>query len=174
MAIYKDPILQRIKEVLQEDGPKELKDRYSFGDPGAVNKADVQQPRCFISYDVQNVQDSASGELQTTANIVVNVVYDMTRDHGQGMDNFSHMSVVNLTAGRDENFALREDSILGALRKNQDMTDNDDMRQLYIDVGTPTVVEFDALPRNHGLVTAEGVVRFTVIANQLTAEYAGS
>lgn len=171
MPIYKDPILVRIREVLEKDGPRELVGRYSFGDPGAVNKSDVEQPRCFISYDTQSVQDSATGMIQTVSNIIVNVVYDMTRDHGQGMDNYSHMSVVELVTGRTDDFALRTDSIVGALRKNQDMSDDDDMRQLYIDVGTPTEVEFDALPRNHGLVTAEGIVHFTVISNQLISEY---
>ncbi len=169
MARYKDPILNRIKEILDRDGPKELKGKYGIGDPGVVNKS--QLPMCFISYEAQSLIDSTSAEWQSTLPIIVNVVYDMSRDFGQGLNATSHSSLIELVCGRNDDFTIRDDSILGALRKNQDMTAEGDTYQLFIDVGTPTDIDFDYQNRNKGLVTAEAVVRFRVITSQLRTEF---
>lgn len=170
-GIYKDPILTRIKEVLDRDGPKELKGRYGFGDPGQVNKSQLAQPMAFISYEDQSFMDNTSAELESTLPVVINVVVDMTKDFGQGLDAYSHMQVTNIACGRNANFSLREDSIVGALRKNQDLSKTEDDLQLYLDPQTPTRVEFDYQNRDKGVVTAEALIHFTVTNDQLRAEF---
>lgn len=166
-----DPILERIRKILDKDGPRELRGRYGLGDPGQVNKSQLAQPMAFISYENQDIMDATSGEIESTLPIMVDIVVDMTRDFGQGLNAVSHNTVVDLAAGRDKTFAIRDDSVVGALRKNADMSTPDGTLQLFLDVRTPTRVEFDYQNRDKALVTAEAVVHFTVLTSQLRAEF---
>lgn len=167
MAKQDDPILSRIIKLLNEHGPKELKGRYGIGDPGVINKSQLQKPMAFVSYETQEFSMSSAFELGNRLPIAIDVVVDMTKDFGQGLNAYSHSSVIEFAAGRNKDFSVREDSVVGALRSHQDMTENDDDLQLFLDVETPTRVEFDYQNRDKGLVTAEAVVHFTVGVNQL-------
>lgn len=162
MVKYVDPILQKIKEILDKEGPVALRGRYGFGDPVIINKSQLAKPLAFLSYgDDYEVHDSAGGEIETNATVNVCVVVDMTKDFGQGMNARSHLELVELVAGRNKDMTLKRNSVLGALRANEDPGE-----RLWIDAGTQTTIEFDATPRDKGLVTAEAVVRFTVKHSQ--------
>lgn len=157
---YKDPILKKLIEILDERGPRELKGRYGYGDPGVIQRSQLARPRCFLSYEQQVLTDSAMGMVETNATVLINVVYDMSRDFGQGENAWSHMSVAELVSGRDESMKLRNDTIIGALRKNEHLAL--DFGQLYIDLGDGTEVEFGLNNRDKGLVTSEAVVKINV------------
>lgn len=162
MARYIDPILKKVKDILDKDGPAVLRGRYGYGDPVVVNKSELSKPIAFISYDTDyEVHDSAGGEVETNAIVAICVVVDMTRDFNQGMDVRSHLELVDLVAGRNVDLTLKKTSIMGALRANEDPGE-----RLWIDAGTQTTIEFDAVPRDKGLVTAEAIVRFTVKHSQ--------
>lgn len=162
---YKDPILKRIIDVLNEKGPNALKNRYGFGDPAIIQKSQLIKPRCYLSYDKISVTDSAMGMIETEATILINVVYDMTRDFGQGDNSWSHMSIAEIAAGRNESMKLNEDSILGALRKNDLTLPN--FGKLHIDIGSETEVEFGSNNRNKGLVTSEAIVKINIKFEEL-------
>ncbi len=162
MAKYVDPILKKIKEILDKEGPTVLRGRYGYGDPVVVNKSQLAKPLAFLSYDTDyEVHDSAGGEIETNATVALCVVVDMTKDFNQGMDVRSHLELIELVAGRNDDMTLRDDSLLAALRANEDPGD-----RLWIDAGTQTTIEFDAVPRDKGLVTAEAIIRFTVKHSQ--------
>ncbi len=167
MARYEDPILIKIIKVLNEHGPVQLKNKYGLGDPIVVNQS--QLPMAFISYDTLTVGDYTNAELESRLNVVINVVYDIKRDFMQGLSNVEgHMSLVELLSGRNSDYSLRVNSIMGALRAHQDL-DN----KLWIDVGTLSEVDYGVglEKRGSGIYTAEGVLRFTVINQQLKPEY---
>lgn len=167
MAKYKDPVLERVKEWMNEHGPKELRGRYGVGDPGVVNKAQLARPMAFISYEDQSFAMSASHELGSTMPIVIDVVHDMTKDFGQGLDATSHLAVTELACGRNADFSVGEDSIVGVLRNHQDLSKTEDSLQLFVDLATTTTVEFDYQNRDKGLVTAEARVRFALTTEQI-------
>ena len=158
MAKYVDPILKQIRDILEKDGPEILRGRYGYGDPVVINKSQLTRPMAFISFDNDyEVHDSAGGEIESNMAIVLCVVVDMTKDFNQGTDARSHLELVELVAARHDDMTLRKDSIIGALRANQDPGD-----RVWIDAGEETTVEFDATPRDKGLFTAEAIVRFKV------------
>lgn len=164
MAQYVDPILKLIKDILDKEGPEVLRGRYGYGDPGIVSKSQIGRGIAFLSFDTDyTVHDSAGGEIESNMPIALCVVVDMTRDFNQGADARSHSELVDLVAGRNPDMTLKRNSIIGALRANQDP--NHDER-LWIDAGERTTIEFDAVPRDKGIVTAEAIVRFTVKHSQ--------
>jgi hypothetical protein len=163
MAHYDDPILRKIIDVLEADGPAELKGRYNTSDPGVVNKSQLAKPMVFVTYDYQGVMDTAGGEIGTTLRVMINVVVDMTKDFYQGLNATAHMRATGLAIGRDsETFDILSNSIMGALRKNQELASN-----LWIDVGSITEVEPDSIPRGKGIITSEMLIRVNVRHEQL-------
>lgn len=172
MGIYRDPILVKIRDILNQDGPKKLKDRYYFGDPIAVNVSNL--PACFISFDRQQISNADNSHLESNMSVVFNVVYDHKRDLMQAFDNIeSHMSVVDIIEGRHDEkdpnpYAIRKDTILGALRLHEDLGNN-----LWIDVGTTSDAEYGVGvgKRGPGIYTAEGIVRIQVKQHQLKPEF---
>lgn len=159
---YQDSILMKIKEILEKDGPKELKGRYDFGEPIVVSKSQLKKPSAFIYYgDSYEIHDSAGGEIETNAEVQVCVVIDMSRQFTQDMNVRSHLELVDLVAGRKSDMVLKKNTIVEALRANEDPGE-----RLWIDAGTLTQIEFDNIPRENGIVTAEAIVKFTVKHSQ--------
>lgn len=167
---YKDPILQAIIKVLDADGPAILRGRYGTGDPVVVNKSQLTKPMAFISFEGQTVAESTSGHLKLTGNIVINLVNDMTKDFGQGLDAKSHMALVGLIIGmefdEEHGYYMRKDSIVWALRKNQDMGHG-----LRINLGNMDDIDYDAMSRGKGIVTTEGVLNITASVEFLSPKY---
>lgn len=166
MAKYVDPILKMIVAILDKDGPADLKGRYGYGDPVVVNKSQLTKPIAFVSFDTEySVSDTASAEIGSDMPIVIDVVTDMTRDFGQGLNAKSHLELIRLVCGRNDDLTLMKDSIIGALRANQDPG-----QRVWINAGERTTVEFEGTPRDKGLVTAEALVRFTVKHSQFVPD----
>lgn len=163
MSIYKDPILVKLRDLFIAEGPKELKDRYGFGDSLQVNKGVL--PFAFMSIDIQRVTNSSNAEITTDIPIVVNVVYDMTRDFNQSLENVqSHMSVVNMLIGRNPDYTIRKDSLAGVLWSHEQLADN-----LWVNLGQQMEADFGIgiEKRGPGIYTTEGVLRFTVKHQQI-------
>lgn len=168
MSVYRDPILLELRKVLNESGPRELKDRYYFGDPIVVDPRKL--PACFVSIDRQTVGTADNAHLESRISIVFNVVWDHKRDMMQALDNIEgHMNIVNMIAGRGADFALRPDSMISALRKKQDLATN-----LWIDVDTLSEANYGLGigKRGPGIYTAEGTLRIQVIQHQIKPELA--
>lgn len=169
---YKDPILEAIIKVLDKDGPSILKGRYGTGDPVVVNKSQLSKPMAFISYDGHLVGEPTNSHLRITGNVVINLVNDMTKDFGQGLDAKSHMALVGLIIGMEfdgEFYRLRSDSIVGALRKNQNMGHG-----LRLSLGSLDEVDYDAMSRGKGIVTTEGVLNITATVDVLNPKFVQS
>ena len=167
MSLYRDPILTKLRDVLNESGPKELKNRYYFGDPIMVNVSEL--PACFISIDQQTIENITNAELETRVYVVLNVVYDHKRDLMQALDNIEgHMSIVNLIGGRNDDYSIRKDSILGCLRAHEDLD-----AKLWIDVGSLSTADYGVgiEKRGPGIYTAEGVLKIQIVNHSVKPEY---
>ncbi len=167
---YQDPILRKIKKLMDEQGPKDLRGRWAIGD--SMNLPAGALPRGFISYDTELVRDIANTELRDNCSIVITVAVDMKRELQVPTDRSeSHEQVVGYLAGKDpDTFQFKRDSIIGVLRGNQDL---DIGHNLWIEVGTETEVDYGVgvEKRGPGIVTAEGLIRFQLTHDQLNPEF---
>ena len=120
----KDPILAKIKSVLQTDGPPKLAEKLVITQvvPG-VAKADL--PVCFISNvsTTSTAVESGGGlDAQDDTKIVrLTVMVDWTT--GNQWDGFG-LDLIELIEGRDEDYSLKAQTILGALIKNRALGNN--------------------------------------------------
>lgn len=157
MKPYEDPILSKIRDMLNEHGPRELKDKYYLGDPMVVNRSDL--PIAFISYERHDIIDDASRSIETHSVVIVDVAYDLTKDFNRAAKHSgSHTALAKIICGRGKDYALLPDTILAVLRRFQDSQDD----VLRIDLGTPTQVEYVVSERGNSVFTNEALVRFTV------------
>ena len=157
MKNYEDPILVKIRDLLNVHGPKELRNKYYLGDPMLVNKSDL--PMAFISYEKHDIVDDASHSIETHSTVIVDVAYDLTKDFNRtSKASGSHMALTKIICGRNDQYQLLDDSILAVLRRFQD--DQED--ELIIELGTSTQVEYIVNERGNSIFTNEALVRFTV------------
>jgi hypothetical protein len=115
---YRDPIIALIISLLNTSGPASLKNKYYHGDPVIVNKSLL--PACFISKDTTSFGNESTSEDLVRMPLVINVVYDLTRDFNQAFDNVNSASAVyEMLEARNPDYSLRQDAIVAVLRHNQ-------------------------------------------------------
>lgn len=159
---YEDPILHELKSLLDRKGPKELRGRWSVGD--SINVPVSSLPRGFISYDGMVVKDDTDFTVVIENRVIISVAVDMKKEVIKPVERAgSHEQIIEIMAGRDpETCKYLEDSIAGCLIKNEDL---DLRRGLHINVGNEEM-EMDfgmgIEKRGPGVMTAEGVLKFTV------------
>lgn len=154
---YEDPILAKLRNLLNEHGPKDLRNKYYLGDPMVVDKSSL--PMCFISYERQSVIDDASYSIETHSTVLINVAYDLTRDfNSMAKRSGSHMALVKMICGRDSKNKLLPETILSVLRQFQDEQSD----ELIIDLGSQTEIEYVVSERGGSVFTNEALIRFTV------------
>lgn len=157
MKNYEDPILAKVRDLLNTYGPNELKNKYYLGDPMLVNKSDL--PMAFISYEKHDVIDDASHSIETHSTVIVDVVYDLTKDFNRtSKTSGSQMALVEMICGRDENYRLLDNTILAVLRRFQDSQED----SLIIDLGNSAQIEYVVGERGNSVFTNEALIRFTV------------
>lgn len=158
---YEDPILRRVKELLNTHGPKELRGRWSIGD--SLNLPANSLPHGFITYDAVEINNDSNMVMQGKNSIVVSVAVDMKREFNSPTDRAdSHEQVVAFIAARDDDLSFADDSIIGCLLKYQDL---DMTRNLWINTdGAIAEVDYGVglEKRGPGIMTAEGLVRFQI------------
>lgn len=158
---YEDPILRRVKELLDKNGPKELRGRWSIGE--SLNLPANSLPRGFISYDTTNVDNASNATIREMSSVIVSVAVDMKKEFNTTNDRSdSHEQVIGLIAARREDLSLTDDCVLGCLMKHQDL---DVEQNLWINTDGATMeVDFGigVEKRGPGIVTAEGLVRFQI------------
>lgn len=163
MQGYRDPVIAKIIAVLNASGPVKLKNRYFQGDPVVVAKS--QLPAVFISKDKTNIGNDTVSEDFSRMPMVLNVVYDLTRDFGQAFDNIdSATAVYEMLEARNPDYSLRSDSIAAVLRHNQQLD-----AHLYIDFDKDLELDYGVSigKRGDGIFTVEGVCKFEVYGYQL-------
>lgn len=157
MKNYEDPILVKVRDLLNTYGPNELKNKYFLGDPMLVNKSDL--PMAFISYEKHDIIDDASHSIETHSTVIIDVAYDLTKDFNRASKTSgSQMALVRIICGRDENYRLLDDTILAVLRRFQDSQDD----SLIIDLGNSAQIEYVIGERGSSVFTNEALIRFTV------------
>ena len=164
---YKDPIIERIRDILEKNCVKELKGRFYFGEPVMVAKNSL--PLCFMEYTEQNVEDSAAFEITTNLTVKLTVAVDLTRDLTTNAKNINSFATLHrIVCGRNEKMQLLPDSIMGILVKNQDAGYLGERVALNLG-GSGVKMEYGYGERGDGIFTRELSLNFGVkIVESLT------
>jgi hypothetical protein len=157
---YKDPIIERIKAVLEADGPERLRGKYYHGDTMLVPKEEL--PIATISIDEEHLYAASTQEDEHYVPVVINVIYDYTRDLNQSYDlAVGATGLYDMIAGRGADYLYKEKSMMRALWKNQQLAP-----KFWIAVGQNeriiTKFGMGIERRGKGIYSTEAVVRFSV------------
>src|SRR5579885_510890 len=104
--VYQDPVLAKLVGLLNAEGPSELKNRYFFGDPLVVPRS--QLPAVFITKDQTRIDEGSNAEDESRMVVVLNVVYDLTRDFNQAFNDINSANTLyDVVEGRNADYTLK-------------------------------------------------------------------
>lgn len=159
--VYRDPILSKIIEKLNAEGPVDLKNRYYQGD--IIMPAKSIMPFCSVAIDTQAINSADSIEDLNAIPIVLTVVVETTKDIKSFDLATGSTKLYELIAARNEaDYSLRKDCIAYVLRKYAQL-DN----KLFNSINdAPLTADFGigVGRRGPGIFSIEGSVRTTVVA----------
>lgn len=169
---YRDPIITKLIEVFEANGPAELKGKYYYGQLYALPQNQNVLPAVFISQTRDQGSAEGTGRDRSAKSYQITVSVEMKKDWNRSVQAVeTHMLLQRYLSGMDENFDWLEDSFMFQLRANETL---DGAHKLYIDLGSITDVQI--MPgieaRGVGIYTYEGVVQFQVRHNQLRPQIA--
>jgi hypothetical protein len=123
MAEYKDPIIAKLIEKLEAEGPVELKGRYYHGEVLLPSKEDL--PMCSIGKDSLAVGQASNMEDDHIMPLIINILYEWTRDVNQSYDIVTGVnSLYEMVEGRNADYTLKANTIMYVLRKYQQLDTN--------------------------------------------------
>jgi len=163
--VYQDPVLAKLVGLLNAEGPSELKNRYFFGDPLVVPRS--QLPAVFITKDQTRIDEGSNAEDESRMVVVLNVVYDLTRDFNQAFNDINSANTLyDVVEGRNADYTLKPTSLAYILREHQAL---DQPHNLWINHDTPLEPEYGVTvnKRGEGVYTVEAVLRIMVVHQQL-------
>ena len=161
---YKDPVIQKLIDALDEFGPSELKGRYRHGDIMVPAKTDL--PLVTIARDRTRITQASDLEDDNVMPLVINVLYDYTRDLTNDFDVQAGVtSLYRLVEERDPNhFGVKEGTIAWVLRRKQQLAP-----KLFLAVGPNEVLDIDyglgVERRGPGIFSVESVIRISARAH---------
>jgi len=161
---YKDPVIQKLIDVLEADGPADLKGKYHHGDVLVPAKSDL--PMVTIARDRTRITQASDLEDDNIMPLVINILYDYTRDLTNDFDVAAGVtSLYQLVEERDEvNYRIKPGTIAWVLRNKQQLAN-----KLWLAVGPNEVLDIDyglgVERRGPGIFSVESVIRITARAH---------
>lgn len=161
--LYRDPIITRIIELLNAEGPAELKGKYHHGD--IIIAPNNQMPFCSVAIDNQAVNSADSMEDNNVVPLVLTVVQSATRDIENWDVSAASVKLYRMIAGRvtdresPDLYNLLPDSMMGVLRKYAHAD-----KKLFIAINdAPMTADFGIgmERRGAGMYSVEGTLRIT-------------
>lgn len=159
--MYQDPILTKLIEKLNLDGPAKLKNKYYIGDPIQVPESLL--PVCFITKDTTTINPDSNIDDRHTTAVILNVVSKFTSELNQKA--FVHSATSGLyemCEARNADYSLKSGSLAYALRHNETL---DSSANIFIDVDTDLVITYAiSPPSRRGIFSAEAMVRTNIVS----------
>jgi len=166
---YRDPILKELIDMLEREGPEELKGHYVYGDVLAPNKSEL--PVVSIARDGTTIQSDGTMQDVHTTSIVMAIIYDWTTDLDQSFDLVRGSNgLYRLIEEREDDItsqeylAVKKGSLSYALRTNQKLADN-----LFISIrdgGLRIDYGLGWEKRGSNIFSVEGILRFNIELTQ--------
>ncbi len=165
---YRDPIITKVIEFLETNGPSKLRGRYIHGDVLLPNKSEL--PLCYLTKDQVSVVPANNMEDEHQQAIVATIILDHTQDLNEAYDMVGGVSELwEFIEARGDDYQLKRDTLMFQLRLQQQVAD-----KFWIGLGTPVTVNYGmgVERRGPGIFSIEATVRFTVRLHLPNAEYA--
>lgn len=136
MALYNDPILDKIEQVINADDGGAIKS-YFQGDPILIAKSEL--PCLILSKDTTEVGDESTATDYHRVAVVLTLVSDIRESLGDSPKQTHAGSSVlyDLMEGRNADFTLKATSIVDILRKNHNLNSH-----ANIDLLTPMTIDY--------------------------------
>ncbi len=107
---YKDPIIAKLIETFEPLGPSELVGKYYNGDVLLSPKSDM--PLAYFAKDSTGVVSADNMEDQHLMPMVLNVIYDYTRDLNESYEIVAGASsLYEIMEGRNDDYSLKDNSL---------------------------------------------------------------
>ncbi len=156
--VYRDPVISKLIEKLEAEGPYELRNRYYQGD--IIMPARSIMPFCSIAIDTENITSADSMDDLAVIPLVLTIVVATTKDIKSFDLPAGTTKLYELLAARNDDYSLRADSIAYVIRKYAQL-DN----KLFLAINdTPMMADFGIGigRRGPGIFSVEGSLRATV------------
>lgn len=160
MSDYRDPIIEKVLEALNDNGPSRLKGNYVNGDvlvPGRLSL-----PLCYVARDTTRVAPASSQEDQHTINMVATVIFSATEGWRDAYDNVAATpELYDLCEGRNTDYSLKSDTLLYVLGNRQQL----DAKLWISPPGSDILVNYGlgVERRGPGMFSVEATIRFSVV-----------
>lgn len=162
----RDPLLQAVIDMLEAQGPAELRGHYIQGDTMAPNRS--QLPVVSVARNGTTIMSDGTMQDEHVTPIIIAVIVDWTNDLDQSYDLVRGTTTLyRLIEARNADFSLKEGSMAYALRKNQKLADN-----LFIsikDSGLEIDYGLGVEKRGANIWSTEGIIRFNLNLTQKKA-----
>lgn len=160
---YRDPILKALIDMLEEQGPEELRGHYIYGDTLAPPKSSL--PIVSVARDGTTVLSDGTMQDRHVTAITMAVIVDYTTDLNTSFDLVRGTTrLYDYIEARDDEFRVKENTISYALRKNQKLANN-----LFISINDNGLLIDYGLgveKRGSNIFSVEGILRFNVESTQ--------
>lgn len=156
--MYKDPIIAKIIELFEANGPTELAGKWHHGDLLMPEASDL--PLGYVTKDQTLMQPATTMEDEHLQLMVCTVIYDATNDLDASYGMVAGMSgLFELMEGRNDDYTLKPDTLLYQARNSQQIDNN-----MWIGVGSPVQINYGlgVGRRGPGMFSVEATMRFTV------------
>lgn len=164
--MYKDPIIAKVIEMFEQNGPSTLSGKWHHGDLLMPEQSDL--PLGYVTKDQTLMQPATTMENEHLQLMVATVIFDATDDLDASYGMVAGMSdLFELMEGRyafdDPNpakrYMLKPDTLLYQARNSQQIDTN-----MWIGVGTPVQINYGlgVGRRGPGMFSVEANMRFTV------------
>ena len=159
LSEYRDPILKAIIDMLELDGPEELKKHYVYGDTLAPPRSTL--PVISVARDGTRIVSDGSMQDRHITAIVMAIIVDYTTDFNTSFDLTKGTNkLYELVEARDTALKLKTKTIAYALRKNQKLGDN-----MFISVnddGLAIDYGLGVEKRGANIFSVEAILRFNI------------
>lgn len=165
---YRDPLLQKLIDMLEDEGPPSLRGHYRQGDVLAPPRRELP----IVSVARQGtVVDSDSTMTDThTTSIVMAIIVDWTEDLDKSFDLVRGTTTLyELMEERDANYYVKPGTLSYAIRNNDKLDDN-----LFIsirDEGLRLDYGLGWEKRGTNIFSVEGILRFNLELTQPKPKY---
>lgn len=162
-AEERDPIIEKLIEMLEANGPTALVNKYIQGDVLAPPKSEL--PIVSIAKDGTNVRSDGTMQDVHTISIVLAVIEDWTKDLNESFDLTRGTNALwRYFEKRNANYSVAEKTLIYALRANQKLDNN-----LFISIndnGLEADYGLGIEKRGSNIFSVEGIIRFNIELTQ--------
>lgn len=159
---YKDPVITKLIQVFDDNGPDDLNGKYWYGNAYILPQNQKVLPAAFIHQVADETSTDTTDADMSRKRYQVEVAVEMKKTFNKSKKIIGpHMAIQDYIGGMDEDFNHRADSLMAVIRNHRVL---DGPNKLYIDISSATTsnIQPGIEARGPGIFTYEGSLSFIV------------